>query len=76
MMAGSRSAEGRTAFERLLLDLRENPRKTTFLFLSMIALRWTLPRLRIDQVMYLCYKVLLPISMACLILAAFLRLFG
>jgi NADH-quinone oxidoreductase subunit H len=50
--------------------------KTTFLFLSQIALRWTLPRLRIDQVMYLCYKVLLPISMACLILAAFLRLFG
>jgi len=50
--------------------------KTTFLFLSQIVLRWTLPRLRIDQVMYLCYKVLLPISMACLVLTAALRLLG
>ena len=42
-----------------------------------IILRWTLPRLRIDQVMYLCYKVLLPISMACLVsLTALLRLLG
>ena len=48
--------------------------KTTILFLSQIVLRWTLPRLRIDQVMYLCYKVLLPISMACLVLTALLRL--
>ena len=48
--------------------------KTGFLFLVMIALRWTLPRLRIDQVMYLCYKVLLPISMACLVGIAALRL--
>jgi NADH-quinone oxidoreductase subunit H len=48
--------------------------KTTVLFLIMIVLRWTLPRLRIDQVMYLCYKVLLPLSLACLILTAALRL--
>jgi len=50
--------------------------KTTLLFLVMILLRWTLPRLRIDQVMYLCYKVLLPISMACVLGAAALRLLG
>ncbi len=50
--------------------------KATLLFLSQIALRWTLPRLRIDQVMYLCYKVLLPVSMACLVVAAALRLLG
>jgi len=50
--------------------------KATFLFLSQIVLRWTLPRLRIDQVMYLCYKVLLPIAMACLVLTAALRLIG
>jgi NADH-quinone oxidoreductase subunit H len=50
--------------------------KTTFLFLSQIALRWTLPRIRIDQVMYLCYKVLLPIGMVCLLLTAALRLLG
>ena len=48
--------------------------KSTTLFLVMIFLRWTLPRLRIDQVMYLCYKVLLPISMVCLVLTAALRL--
>lgn len=42
----------------------------------MIFLRWTLPRLRIDQVMYLCYKVLLPISMACVVLTALFKLFG
>jgi NADH-quinone oxidoreductase subunit H len=50
--------------------------KTTFLFLSQIVLRWTLPRIRIDQVMYLCYKVLLPIGMACLLVTAALRLLG
>jgi NADH-quinone oxidoreductase subunit H len=50
--------------------------KTTFLFLSQIVLRWTLPRLRIDQVMYLCYKVLLPLSMACLVMTGLLRLLG
>ncbi|MCZ6788130.1 MAG: NADH-quinone oxidoreductase subunit NuoH [Planctomycetota bacterium] len=48
--------------------------KTALLFLSMIALRWTLPRLRIDQVMYLCYKVLLPLSLFLLLLTAALRL--
>jgi NADH-quinone oxidoreductase subunit H len=48
--------------------------KTTFLFLSQICLRWTLPRMRIDQVMYLCYKVLLPASLACLVGTAALRL--
>ena len=37
---------------------------------------WTLPRLRIDQVMYLCYKGLLPISMGALVLSAALRLLG
>jgi len=48
--------------------------KTTVLFLLQIVLRWTLPRLRIDQVMYLCYKGLLPVAMACVVLAAVLRL--
>jgi NADH-quinone oxidoreductase subunit H len=50
--------------------------KTALLFFVMIFLRWTIPRLRIDQVMYLCYKVLLPIAMVCLVLTAALRLIG
>jgi len=50
--------------------------KTMFQWLLIICLRWTLPRLRIDQVMYLCYKVLLPISMACVVLTALFKLWG
>ncbi|MEM8882892.1 MAG: NADH-quinone oxidoreductase subunit NuoH [Planctomycetota bacterium] len=50
--------------------------KTIFQWLLIICLRWTLPRLRIDQVMYLCYKVLLPISMACVVGTALFKLIG
>ena len=50
--------------------------KAVVQWLLIICLRWTLPRLRIDQVMYLCYKVLLPVSMACVIGAALLKLIG
>jgi NADH-quinone oxidoreductase subunit H len=50
--------------------------KTVLQWLLIICLRWTLPRMRIDQVMYLCYKVLLPISMACVVLTALFKLFG
>ncbi len=37
--------------------------KTWFLGLIMIWIRWTLPRLRADQLMGLCWKVLTPISL-------------
>jgi NADH-quinone oxidoreductase subunit H len=37
-----------------------------FIFLQM-WIRWTLPRIRIDQVMHACIKVLLPASLLCLV---------
>ncbi len=43
--------------------------KTFLLYFVMIWVRWTLPRLRIDQVMYLCLKVFLPFSVACVVWA-------
>ena len=30
-------------------------------------IRWTLPRIRLDQMRYVCWKVLLPISLACFV---------
>ena len=41
--------------------------KSSFLFFVMIWVRWTLPRVRIDQVMYMCLKVLVPFGMFCVI---------
>jgi NADH-quinone oxidoreductase subunit H len=43
--------------------------------LSHIWVRWTFPRLRLDQLMYLCWQVLLPISMVLLVLCAVWRMF-
>lgn len=43
--------------------------KSLALFLFMMLIRWTLPRIRMDQVMSLCYKYLIPISLVCLFFA-------
>lgn len=40
------------------------------LCLITIWVRWTLPRLRIDQMMAMCWKYFIPISFACLVLTA------
>lgn len=41
--------------------------KATFLFFVQLWIRWTLPRIRIDQVLYACVQVLLPATMVVLL---------
>lgn len=50
--------------------------KTAFFIFLLMWFRWTLPRLRIDQLMRLEWKVLLPIGFANLFLGAFIVLVG
>lgn len=41
--------------------------KALGLFVGMLWVRWTLPRLRLDQVMSLCYRYLVPAAMVCML---------
>jgi NADH-quinone oxidoreductase subunit H len=50
--------------------------KTYLLFLVMVWIRGTLPRLRYDQLMAFAWKVLLPLTLVNLVLAAFVRELG
>jgi NADH-quinone oxidoreductase subunit H len=48
--------------------------KVVFMIWLQMALRWTLPRFRYDQVMDLCWKIILPLSIANVFVTGFFLL--
>jgi NADH-quinone oxidoreductase subunit H len=58
------------AWWKTLLTLAAFAVKTSFFVFVFIWVRWTLPRFRYDQVMYLGWKVMLPTGLAYLMLVA------
>jgi NADH-quinone oxidoreductase subunit H len=48
--------------------------KTVLLIGVQIWIRWTLPRLRVDKLMDLCWKVLTPLAFLCMIISGIWRL--
>jgi NADH-quinone oxidoreductase subunit H len=48
--------------------------KVAFIIFFQVLIRWTYPRLRVDQLMHLCWKVLTPISLIIVFMAGIWRL--
>lgn len=49
--------------------------KAIFLIFIMMWFRWTFPRLRVDQLMYLCWKVFIPFAIFNMLAVGFWELF-
>jgi NADH-quinone oxidoreductase subunit H len=64
------------SLQEILAGAAEISWKTVVLFSLMIWVRWTLPRLRLDQVMSLCFKYLIPFAMVCLLFCGLASLVG
>lgn len=50
--------------------------KVSFFCVLQVVIRWTLPRFRYDQLMSLCWKIMLPIALANLIITLTILLWG
>jgi NADH-quinone oxidoreductase subunit H len=50
--------------------------KTYLLIALQMWVRWTLPRVRVDQFMYLCWKVLIPFTLLFVAISALWSLLG
>ncbi|MGB4400913.1 MAG: NADH-quinone oxidoreductase subunit H, partial [Daejeonella sp.] len=48
--------------------------KTLLVVAVQIWIRWTLPRLRVDQLMSFCWKVLTPLAFLCMLVSGIWRL--
>ncbi len=67
---------GATGFGAVLAKIAVLCGKVTFSIFLMMWLRWTLPRLRYDQLMRVAWKSLIPIGLALFVLSVGLLYFG